>query len=59
MVICQATINTTIRGVGLRVGTSVMCGFHGCVSKNEMLWQIFSSKLEVIDQKSSKVPLRK
>ena len=29
----------------LRVGTSVMCGFHGCVSKNEMLWQIFSSKI--------------
>ena len=62
VVICQATINTTIRAVGLRVGTSVMCGFHGfhgCVSKNEILRQIFSSKLEVIDQKSSKVPLRK
>ena len=55
MVICQAAINNTIRGVG----TSVMCGFYGCVSENEILWQISSSKLEVIDQKSSKVPLRK
>ena len=47
--------DNTVQGVG----TSVMSGFHICVSENEMLWQIFSSKLEVIDQKSSKVPLRK
>ena len=45
--ICQATINNTLHGVG----TSVMCGFYGCVSNNEMLWQIFSSKLEVITVK--------
>ena len=51
VVICQATINNTIQGVG----TSVKSGFYGCVSENEMLWQILSSKLEVIDQKSSKV----
>ena len=44
--ICQATINNTLHGVG----TSVMCGFYGCVSNNEMLWQIFSSKLEVINR---------
>ena len=44
--ICQATINNTSEGVG----TSVMSGFHGCVSNNEMLWQIFSSKLEVINR---------
>lgn len=55
VVICQATINNTRQGVG----TSAISGFYGCVSKNEILWQIFSSKLEVIDQKSSKVPLRK
>ena len=56
VVICQALPgDNTVQGVG----TSVMSGFHICVSENEMLWQIFSSKLEVIDQKSSKVPLRK
>lgn len=55
VVICQATINNTRQGVG----TSAISGFYGCVSKNEILWQIFSSKLEVIDQKSSKVPLSK
>lgn len=40
--------DNTVQGVG----TSVMSGFHCCVSENEMFWQIFSSKLEVIDYRS-------
>ena len=32
MFICQATINNTIRGVG----TSVICGFYGCLERDAL-----------------------
>ena len=44
--LCLSARRNTLHGLG----TSVMCGFYICVSNNEMLWQIFSSKLEVINR---------
>ena len=44
--LCLSARRNTLHGLG----TSVMCGFYSCVSNNEMLWQIFSSKLEVINR---------